>query len=201
MDLNKLRELAGLPASATKSKKLNEHVVGNLSNGYDMQHSATKNYSDFFPTGNDYTADDEAGPASAKQGDNAMQKAIKIDKDELNESKEIHRSLVHAYRNFKKDIVKENRTTEVLALVSKFYDDEITHDELTAAVDKVNDKYPEQTRRELMTQYNNGKISYEELQQNLDKLNITDAQPDRSGEAYTDYSMRQGEMGNPDRNR
>jgi hypothetical protein len=108
MDLDKLRELAGIATPAKKSV-IKEHVVGDLSNGYDLQHSATKNYSDFFPTGNDYTADDEAGPASAKQGDNAMQKAIKIDKDELNESKEIHSELVYEYRKFKKeDMINES---------------------------------------------------------------------------------------------
>lgn len=103
MDLNKIRELAGLPAKTAESKKLNEHTVGNFSNGYDLQHKTTKYYSDYFPTGNDYTADDEAGPASAKQGDNAMQKAIKIDKDELNEGKGIHSDLVYKYRSFIKE--------------------------------------------------------------------------------------------------
>jgi len=180
MDLNRLRELAGL-SKAAKPATLKEHVVGDLNNGYNLQHSATKYHSDFFPTGNDYSAEDDAGPASAKHGDSGMQKAIKIDKDDLTESKEIHSQLVYEYRKFKND--SSEKITES----------------------------PE--RKALMARYNSGELSYEELQKELDGLNHVD--PDSEKKPfhsfkdkynkdkfdYTDYSMRQGEMGNPDSQR
>jgi len=89
----------------TETKQdLNEHVVGDLQNGYGKHHKTTKFHSDYFPTGADANVVDHAGPASAKQGDNPMQKAIKDNvADDLNESKEIHKELVYEYRTFKSE--------------------------------------------------------------------------------------------------
>lgn len=94
-----------VPASYKEGVELTETVVGDLQNGYDRHHKMTKNYSDAFPTGADSNVVDTAGPASAKQGDNPMQKAIKQE-DDLKESKGIHADLVYEYRQYKKGLVE-----------------------------------------------------------------------------------------------
>lgn len=70
-------------------QKLDEMVVSDLSNGYGNHHSAEGD--DYFPSGEHGSVSKRAGPASAKQGDNPLQKATKD---------EVHEELVHAYRNF-----------------------------------------------------------------------------------------------------
>jgi hypothetical protein len=92
-------------ASYKESAELTESVVGDLQNGYDRHHKMTKDYSDAFPTGADSNVVDTAGPASAKQGDNPMQKAIKQE-DDLKESTGIHADLVYEYRQYKKGLVE-----------------------------------------------------------------------------------------------
>jgi len=99
-DINKMRHLAGMPPLAEKPTKLNEHVVGDLQNGYDRQHKDTKNYSDRFPTGNDYSVTKHSGPSSAEHGDNPMQKAVKDNKKDDVVEENIHTELVYAYRDF-----------------------------------------------------------------------------------------------------
>lgn len=135
-DLNKLRELSGLPAATNTPKKLDEGTMGgfaeiptmvahreetdmdrwarvvsdaengssgglfeaaveapgDLQNGYGKHHTA--NGDDYFPDGADSPVVKNTGPASAKQGDNPMQKAMKD-----NQKDEIHEALVHAYRS------------------------------------------------------------------------------------------------------
>jgi hypothetical protein len=87
--------------SESETESLNEHVVGDLNNGYDRQHKTSKYHSDYFPTGATSNVVDDAGPASSDQGDNPMQKAGEIEyRDEVVESKEIHKELVYEYRKF-----------------------------------------------------------------------------------------------------
>lgn len=78
-------------AEESEGGMLSEAVVGDLSNGYGDHHEAKGD--DYFPDGADSPVVKNAGPASAKQGDNPMQKAIKDNKKD-----EIHEELVHAYR-------------------------------------------------------------------------------------------------------
>jgi hypothetical protein len=144
MDLDKLRELAGL--SKPVKSTLKEHVVGDLNNGYDLQHSATKFHSDFFPTGADSNVADEAGPASAKQGDNPMQKSIKIKKDELGESKEIHSQLVYEYRKFKSGTTIKESPEDRAALITRYNSGDASHEELSGHGD-IDPSYAEMLRR------------------------------------------------------
>ena len=81
-------------------ESVEEEVIGDLGNGYDDQHSTTKNYSDYFPTGAHGTAVRDVGPAGGRHGDNPMQKVMKNKKVEEAETKEIHKNLVYAYREY-----------------------------------------------------------------------------------------------------
>lgn len=69
--------------------KIDEMVVGDLSNGYGNHHSVDGD--DYFPSGATSSVSDEAGPASAKHGDNPLQKS---------EKESVHEEMVHAYRGF-----------------------------------------------------------------------------------------------------
>lgn len=78
-----------------------EITSDDLNNGYGNDHKTTKNYQDYFPSGATSPATDHAGPASAKQGDNPMQKdMVEVDADAVLEAKEIHTDLVYSYRRF-----------------------------------------------------------------------------------------------------
>lgn len=74
---------------------IGETIEGELSNGYKRHHTVKGD--DHFPTGQDQSVSDEAGPASAKHGDNPMQKKTKV---QVEEGKEIHRQMVYDYRRF-----------------------------------------------------------------------------------------------------
>jgi hypothetical protein len=79
-----------------------EAVEGELNNGYKKHHTVKDD--DHFPTGQDQSVSDEAGPSSAHQGDNPMQKKTKV---RVEEAKGIHHGLVYAYRDF----IKEDETS------------------------------------------------------------------------------------------
>lgn len=98
-----------------------QSVSEDFDNGYDSQIDVDAD--GYFPDGAHGSVSDSAGPASAKQGDNPMQKAMKEGADDLDdamhtarhyarnesqlrEAKEIKKSLVYGYRKF----MKENRS-------------------------------------------------------------------------------------------
>lgn len=96
-EINKLKELAGIPLKES-TIPVKSQIVGDLSNGY---HSYKKYNADgLFPEGATGTIQDSAGPSSAKQGDNPLQKKAAVTEN-LRES--IHRDLVHAYRKHKSE--------------------------------------------------------------------------------------------------
>ena len=72
-----------------------DEVAEDFDNGYDNQIEVDAN--GYFPDGAHNSVSDEAGPASAKQGDNPLQKSM-----DVTESKSIHNSLVSGYRQYKK---------------------------------------------------------------------------------------------------
>ena len=111
-ELKQLLELSGITpkATVTESIDVRAKVAGDFRNGYDDQHKSDGE--DYFPSGADSNVTDYAGPASAKHGDNPLQKAmVEVEVDEILEStnndkaimeqKQIHQDLVYAYRKFK----------------------------------------------------------------------------------------------------
>lgn len=109
---------------------LDEAVEGSLDNGYKNHHEVKKD--DYFPTGQDQSVSDEAGPASAKQGDNPMQKRTKT---QVAEAKEIHRDLVYGYRSFLKEMDNPLRIlqNEHRELASKLADAKKRNDQMAIA--------------------------------------------------------------------
>lgn len=78
-----------------KAARDKEEVEEDFGNGYDKQVEVDAD--GYFPKGAHHSVSDDAGPSSAKHGDNAMQKKM-----DVTESKSIHHSLVSGYRKFKK---------------------------------------------------------------------------------------------------
>ena len=80
---------------AINKMRQDEGVNEDFDNGYDKQVEVDAD--GYFPRGAHNAVDDDAGPSSAKHGDNPMQKKM-----DVNESKGIHQGLVSNYRLFKK---------------------------------------------------------------------------------------------------
>lgn len=72
-----------------------DNVDEDFDNGYDKQIEVDAN--GYFPKGAHNSVENDAGPSSAKHGDNPMQKKM-----DVAESKGIHQNLVSGYRTFKK---------------------------------------------------------------------------------------------------
>lgn len=81
--------------SMKKAAKDKEEVEEDFANGYDKQIEVDAD--GYFPRGAHHSVDKDAGPSSAKHGDNPMQKKM-----DVTESKQIHRDLAANYRLFKK---------------------------------------------------------------------------------------------------
>lgn len=82
-------------------------VQGKYANGYGEGHQMPHSYNDYFPSGADSNVVTHVSPS--EQGDNPMQKAVKDNKkDEVNETREVHKELVHAYRDFLNESAKES---------------------------------------------------------------------------------------------
>jgi hypothetical protein len=73
--------------------EVNSGMNEDFDNGYDKQIEVDAN--GYFPDGAHNAVSKKAGPASANQGDNPLQKGMM-------ESRSIHTSLVSGYRQFKK---------------------------------------------------------------------------------------------------
>lgn len=112
-------------------EEIAEEIVGELNNGYKKHHVVDGD--DYFPTGQDQSVSDEAGPASAKHGDNPMQKKIKV---QVEEGKEIHRKMVYDYREFISEA--DNRMRELndehTRLIQNLLDAKARNDEQAIAV-------------------------------------------------------------------
>jgi len=76
-------------------KDNDEKVDEDYDNGYDKQIEV--DVDGYFPNGAHHSVAKDAGPSSAKQGDNPLQKKM-----DVTESKSIHRDLASNYRLFKK---------------------------------------------------------------------------------------------------
>lgn len=112
-----------------------EVVVGELSNGYKEHHTVKGD--DYFPSGQDQSVSDDAGPASAHHGDNPMQKKTKV---RVEEAAGIHKNLVYAYRDFIKEDETESKQAEMqvlndehVALMKNMRDAKARKDELAIA--------------------------------------------------------------------
>ena len=85
--INKMRQ--------NESSEGNNEIEEDFDNGYDSQVDVDAD--GYFPRGAHNAVNDDAGPSSAKHGDNPMQKKM-----DVAEGKSIHRSLVSGYRLSKK---------------------------------------------------------------------------------------------------
>lgn len=96
MDINKLRQLAGLDAKDEQIEKIEDDNVNDdvmFNNGYEDEHDADGE--DYFPNG---FANAES-PEVAKDRHEGEKDELA---DKIHESKEIHKTLVKEYRQFKK---------------------------------------------------------------------------------------------------
>lgn len=96
------------------SEEVAEAVVGELSNGYKKHHTVKAD--DYFPSGQDQSVSDDAGPASAHHGDNPMQKKTKV---QVEEAAGIHKNLVYAYRDFIREDETQSQQARMDALNSE----------------------------------------------------------------------------------
>lgn len=110
--------------------ELEEAIEGELNNGYKKHHVVKKD--GYFPTGQDQSVSDEAGPSSAKHGDNPMQKRTKI---QVKEARAIHKDLVYGYRSFLKEMDNPLRILqdEHRDLAAKLTDAKTRNDQLAIA--------------------------------------------------------------------
>lgn len=79
---------------------LTESVSFDLHNGYYYKHKVAY-WDDYFPNGADNPVVRTAGPASAKHGDNPMQKSTKTDLNDNLEVEAVYESLVSKYEAYK----------------------------------------------------------------------------------------------------
>lgn len=81
--------------------RLDEGVMFDFNNGYYTRHQVA-HWDDYFPNGAENPVVRTAGPASAKQGDNPMQKDMMTDVYRNAEVEEVYENLVSRYGLHKK---------------------------------------------------------------------------------------------------